>query len=268
MRGRGWRPGTCHYPEQLKVGQGVQVRQSIHGRRSALSAPPVTFTGDTPLTFVPDKLGHVSDRIAQMTGSSDPEPLRAHLNHTDSCGVFGTDLGIPVEHGGALHLFFGDEEDPNDDDDPNTDADPIFTTERALRAPGFKIQPILQPSSTTFPAADSSRDRPARELRGSDGWLQLEWQTLRLCREAGATPGPAKEHDDAVIPRQRGRPTQDFHQLFDAPIDSFDTPGGNKFINVAAAVVNNADWAWVKLSASGLPSTTGQGLLIWGRELA
>lgn len=116
----------------LRPGDLLAARQGICSSTSGLGQFQ-KFEGIPLLRYV----HHSTERVAQITGQVDPtgKPM---LNNTDKVGVMGTDLGIPVEHGGRLYLFFGDNWNPDEDEDESGDAI-AWTTDRKPEPSGIRL---------------------------------------------------------------------------------------------------------------------------------
>jgi uncharacterized protein DUF4185 len=182
-------------------------------------------------------------RMSQMTGDYDPQGL-THINYTGQWGIEGTDLGISVEHQGKLFIFFGDVPSAND-------ADPIvYTTDLDAEPHGFQLHPILWSGSGT-------NYRPFNVKSLSDkGYLGTN-----------ETPTGAFSYGDRVYvfvitgnidPVSYLSSSANLAADFDLHYKISDIAG--KFWQIAPWVVNNAEWP-------GLPSETGDGVLLWGQGL-
>lgn len=69
-----------------------------------------------------------SEPVCQVVGETDRRSGAPVKNATETrAGLWGTDLGIPVEHAGKLYVFFGDSH-PTPDIQRPRDADPIAVT--------------------------------------------------------------------------------------------------------------------------------------------
>src|SRR5829696_4388256 len=182
-------------------------------------------------------------RISQMTGDYDPQGL-AHINSTGQWGIEGTDLGISVEHQGKLFIFFGDVPSAKD-------ADPIvYTSDLDPEPHGFQLHPILWGGSGT-----SFRPLNIKGL-SNKGYLGTN-----------ETPTGAFSYGDRVYVFVITGNTEPVSYLsssanlaadFDLHYKISDTAG--EFWQIAPWVVNNAEWP-------GLPSETGDGVLLWGQGL-
>ncbi|HYK42916.1 MAG TPA: DUF4185 domain-containing protein [Thermoanaerobaculia bacterium] len=245
-------------PQRLKESDLVKARQSLCARTTDFGAA-VKYHEDHDVSFVPFSGGHFSERICQLTGKSDPEPGRAHLNDTTNWGVFGTDLGINFPHGGAHYFFFGDE-GIDASDGATADADPMFfTTDGKAEPSGFHLHPIGQSGTNVFRrlAVNGFPDLGNFEVpTGGFSWNNLIYLFIsRLRMKASFLVKAADPHNafdqvyavdtDPVGAPERGVP--------EPP-----NPTPSKFINVSPWVIRNSDWF------PDVPSPTGQGLLIYG----
>jgi Domain of unknown function (DUF4185) len=181
-----------------------------------------------------------TQRICQITGDYDPEGL-PHINYTGQWSIDGTDLGISVEHQGNLFIFFGDVVSADC-------ADPIaYTTAIDPEPYGFQLQPILRdgPGSTFRPLSVKGLP-PLGCNETPTGAFSYSGRLCVFVITGGTSP--------VSYLSSSADPAADFdlHYMIS------DTSG--KFWQIAPWVVNNADWP-------GLPSETGDGLLLWGQGL-
>ncbi len=184
-----------------------------------------------------------TQRICQMTGDYDPQGL-PHINHTGQWGIEGTDFGVTVEHQGKLFILFGDV--PSADD-----ADPIvYTTDIDPEPYGFQLYPILC-------GGPGTGFRP----------LNVKGLSNKGYLGTNETPTGAFSYDGRLYvfvitgnnnPVSYLSSSADPATDFDLHYKISDTSG--KFWQIAPWVVNNAEWP-------GLPSETGDGLLLWGQGL-
>ena len=245
----------------LSAGDQLQARQRLGPTRSGLG-----LVATAPLTphwaYVPNS----AFRLCQLTQDWDPTG-RPHAGATTPFGITGTDLGIPVDHGGRLYLFFGDcgEEgaDPigwlttNDPDDLETmapDMHWILGDDGQFRRLIVHDLPPL--GIFEVPTGAFSYDGHIFIFVGND-------------RHDGKGPMTASHlavGDD---------PHHDFQLLLDISSttggqilvlnpDGSVTPGPYParrwMLHISATVVNNADWP-------GLPSNSGEGLLMFGSSV-
>ncbi len=179
-------------------------------------------------------------RLSQVTGDADPAGL-PHRNDTSSWGLTGTDMGCPVEFKDRLYFLFGDV--------PTTspvDLDPIcYTTERSIQSGGFDLVCITQPSGQFRP-------------------LTVDGYTLGT----NETATGAFTYNDilyAFVVRGNSKPYSTFVSTadpqvstdFTAHYDISDVHG--RFWQIAPWVIHNA-------TVPGLPSVSGEGLLMWGQS--
>ena len=135
--------------QPLKEGDQVSARQMICAMITG-RGEPVRYHEDHDVTLKPFQSGHLSERLCQLTGGSDPEPGHAHLNDTTIWKLYGTDLGINFEHAGRLYIFFGDE-GIDDSESQTRDDDPIFyTTDWKVEPAGFRMNVVAAPKSDRF----------------------------------------------------------------------------------------------------------------------
>lgn len=252
----------------LTGGENLQAAQRMASERSQLG--PVATAVDPPnWHYAPDdpqagplaRLG--AFRLCQLTGGADPAG-RPHAGPTTGFGIHGTDLGVPVEHDGRLYLFFGDEAETN--------LDPIAWL-------------------TTADADDLETAAPDLNwLLGSGGhfqWLTLDGNDLgnfevptgafsyegRLYLFIGKdkVEEPHSRMTTSVL-AVRDDPHWDFRTVLfissttggqilvlepDGSIEPAPYPGRRWMLHISPTVVHNADWP-------GLPSSTGDGLLMFG----
>jgi hypothetical protein len=88
-----------------------------------------------------------TERIGQLTGSTDPEHLPIlndpNTGEWQGAGVQGTDLGANTDHKGKLHIFFGDVVPGSASGPAARDTDLVaWTTDAELRPGGFTLHPV------------------------------------------------------------------------------------------------------------------------------
>jgi hypothetical protein len=207
--------------------------------RRALAQSGYNWWGVSDVQYVPES----TLRMCQMTGDYDPEGL-THINYTGQWGIEGTDLGISVEHQGKLFIFFGDVPSASD-------ADPlVYTTALDPEPYGFQLHPILWGGhGTSF--------RP----------FNVKGLSNKAYLGTNETPTGAFSYGDRIYvfvitgntnPVSYLSSSANLAADFDLHYKISDTTG--KFWQIAPWVVNNAQWP-------GLPSETGDGVLLWGQGL-
>jgi hypothetical protein len=249
----------------LSPGDRLQARQRIGSMRS--SSGPIGTAPARPLwAYVPDS----AFRLCQLTQDWDPTG-RPHPVNTTQFGITGTDLGIPAEHKGRLHLFFGDSAEApfsESDGDPiawltNDDPDEFETAApdihwilsdggqfRRLVVEGVSLANFEVPTGAFSYDGHLyvfvSTNRQENPLRMTASWLAASddpHNDFVPVRPISSTAGGqilVLEKDGSHHP---------------APF-----PGGRWLLHVSPTVVRNADWP-------GLPSTAGDGLLMFGSSL-
>jgi len=88
-----------------------------------------------------------TERLGQLTGSTDPERLpilnNIHGGEWRGSGVEGTDLGANTDHNSKLYIFFGDVVPGNPAGLPARDTDLVgWTSDTVLRLGGFMLHPV------------------------------------------------------------------------------------------------------------------------------
>lgn len=237
----------------------VAARQSLCGPPTILG-PAVLYGEKGDVDFVPWPSGHISERVCQLTGQSDPEPGHLHLNDTTKWGVYGTDLGINFPHAGRHYFFFGDEgiDEPKDDD--MRDADPVFyTTDFSTEPAGFRLQPILQPGSNKFRRLAVNGFPDLGNFEVPTGGFCYNNKIYVFVARRNPQPMQLSFLVRGVDPHN---PFDPLFQVDSDPVGQTDDPNAtnkapSKFINISAWVVQNADWP-------DLPAASGDGLLLYG----
>jgi hypothetical protein len=250
----------------LQSGDQLQARQRMSATTSGLGA-----VATAPI--VP-KWAYASDtafRLCQLTKDSDPTG-RPHPGPTTPIGITGTDLGIPVEHMGRLYLFFGDAAEA-----PGiaTDADPIawLTTadpdDLETEAPDLhwvlggngkfrRLTLTDGPELGNFevPTGAFSYDSRIHVFVTTDRMdnpLRMTASRLVVAND------PANNFTNVlIISSTTGGQILVLNP--DGTIDPAPYPGKRWMLHISPTVVRNADWP-------GLPSSTGEGLLMFGSSL-
>jgi hypothetical protein len=210
-----------------------------------------------PSPSVSDRpLGHQkirTVRITQLTGGYDPEG-KPFINDTVPWGVQGVDLGANTEHNGRLYFFFGDVVPPGAVSWPPRDSDLIAYTEDVVpQANGFRLVPLLKngvfyPFTVRFPNAPAEPipllrdDTPTGAVSyGGQVYVFFSW------------------HDHSKPERPW------FSSVASSPDPSRPEPFEwqanmcGKFAQVAPWVVRNSE-------LKGLPSSSGDGLILFGQS--
>lgn len=204
---------------------------------------PVVFVPSTGLARTVQVVAGSVRKICQLVGEADFERNEPVMNATFSrVGLYGTDLGIPVEYAGRLYLLFGDSVAPGH---------PTRSWNRDA----------IATSTDTNPDDCVRLDFPT----DPDGWFSVadipgvSLEGLEVPTGAFAANGLlfAFYTTDGIVDQSiMGRSvlaysewgTPQFHKLLDVSDD--------KFINIAPVPVHNAD-------LPGLPESTGDGLLMF-----
>jgi hypothetical protein len=179
-------------------------------------------------------------KVCQVLGEVDRERGQPTVNRTESrFGISGADLGIPIEHQGALHLYFGDTFPTapllsetgyfGDSMAVTTDTDPddCLSLDFATRRPGVF-------AAASIPGVDlGAFDVPTGGFSdGQDVYVFYSTDRMKgsiLARSPDGGPG--------------------FSPVY--PVSS------SRFVNVAAQVVDDA-------AVPGLPDSTGKGVVMIG----
>ncbi|MFQ5593550.1 MAG: DUF4185 domain-containing protein [Anaerolineae bacterium] len=213
---------------------------------SATSSPSPTTTATSTPTLTPTPAAATvryvsgsSQKVCQLTGEFDRERQQTTLNRTESrFGVIGTDLGASFEHAGRLYFLFGDTvgvERRGGDSiaySEDTDPDDCVTMSFVIARDGLYLPPHVPGVSLgafEVPSGGFSAGEKMYVFFTTDHSEQTMMGRSVL---ALSTDG-----------------AQSYEYLYDVSRD--------KFINIAPAIVDNAD-------VPGLPEGNGQGLLLWG----
>ena len=184
-------------------------------------------------------------KVCQLVGEADFERGVPTGNRTASrSGLYGTDLGIPVEYGGRLTLLFGDSVAFGNTSTRTWQEDAV----------GYSTDPVADDCvDLTFPlAADGWFDHatiPGVSLEGLEvptgafaahGFLFAFYTT-------GSNVAAGTMGRSVLAVSEQG--TARFRKVLDVSSD--------RFINISPVPVRNAD-------LPGLPSSTGDGVLLFG----
>ena len=206
------------------------------------------------------KIIHIDGRtkkLYQLTGECDREVNQFTINRTESrFGLIGTDLGSPFEHNGRVYFLFGDTHSIN----PHQprDGDSIAYTEDNNPEQGLHLNFVTLPNDPHNYLCPSIGSPPAISLRDFEvpaaGFsANNKMYVLFTTDHFKEQPSGLDVMGRSVLTWSGDAAQSPFHYLYDL---SNVTQGG-KFINVSTAIINNAN-------ISGLPDTSGQGLLLWG----
>ncbi len=194
----------------------------------------------------------VTTRITQLTGGYDPEG-KPFLNNTVPWGVAGVDLGANTEHNGRLYFFFGDVVPTRRGSWPPYDSDLIaYTQDSSAEPAGFRLTPVSRggafyPFTVRIPGGPSTgiqllqNDTPTGAFSyGGKVYVFFAWH------ERSKADRPF--HSSVATSPDPSRP------------EPFDWIAhlSPKFSQVAPWVINNSQVA-------GLPSTNGDGLILFGQ---
>jgi hypothetical protein len=235
----------------LDPGSFIRVRQRLCGRTSRPSV--VVKTGDHPIHY----LDNSTHRLCQLSGSGPLNPPR--MFDTTSVDVVGTDLGIPVEHGGHLYFFFGD---CKETDDSEGDGDPIGWTSASSPEPnGVALHWLLNEDGIFRRLIVEGVPKLANFEVPTGGFGYSGRLYLFIAREK--VDGKMQTSHLAVTKQPSNDPNQNFQDLYKVASTlngGVNAPAGPWLIHVSPTVVKNANWP-------GLPSSFGDGLLMFGTSL-
>ncbi len=223
-------------------------------------------------------------KICQLTGEVDRELNKPTVNQTESrFGLVGTDLGASFEHRGRIYFLFGDTNSTPASAEAttyrrSTESDSIAWTESTDPEQGLYLYFVTAPDgaylSPRVPIPGS--DTPfTRKLEVPTGGLSANGQIYVFFTTCPLSDPLYPERDlmgGSILARLDDDVNYQFTRLYD--LSRLDTTWlntsprssdsrlyyGGKFINISPVIVNNAE-------ISGLPETTGQGLLLWGSGL-
>lgn len=252
----------------LRARQRLGANESRPGKVVALArVPTVHYVGSTT-------------RICQLTGSADPTGL-PHPFDTEGIALNGTDLGIPVEHGGRLLLFFGDcsehpesakEGDPVawTTDDPEMgvpglnwvlNADGHFRRLIVAGLPPRSPGVAVPQDSDLVPHLDNFEVPTGGFSYGGKLYLFIGWEKTN-----GTDPGGGNQMRSSLLAASADPVAHDFTTVFNRVSTTLGNPmgqgapAGRWLVQACPVVVHNADWP-------GLPSQSGDGVLIFGTSL-
>jgi hypothetical protein len=236
----------------VEPGAVLRARQRMCAQQSGPSNRARLSFGE-PLSY-PALPAEQTFRICQLTGPSDPGS-RPHPFNTEHVDLFGTDLGIPVEHAGTLWLFFGDCFEGHDSE---IDGDPIAWTQDADLGPDGLAAPNLH---------WWLNDEGNFQRLVVDGLPKLgnfEVPTGGFSYDGTLYLFIAREKVDGAMRTSHlagssgGIPAQTPQYLYDvSSLVQPNFPAGPWLVHVSPTVVRNADWP-------GLPNASGDGVLVFG----
>jgi hypothetical protein len=251
-------------PATAIVGKTViTARQRVCGGTSAFSSGVIVTAGSVKVVDLVNVCAQITSESALIGGTSNvAKTARA-------------DLGIPVCFGGELLFFFGDSDAFGDKDV----AKPIYKTTATPSPCVTLVSPLCSSGSTDDPSAAYHRLRVAATDQTTDGRKLFPFDFYEVPSGGFAYDGnvyvfvtklsPGIVSGTLVAPENVGKmgssyllSAPDYCSLFSktfAVDDGANYASGTdmRFINVAARVINNAE-------VQGLPSTSGDGLLLWG----
>ena len=191
-------------------------------------------------------------RITQLTGGYDPEG-KPFLNHTVPWQVAGVDLGANTEHNGRLYFFFGDVVPTRGNSWPPYDSDLIaYTQDPSPEPSGFRLTPVTR-NGAFYPFTVHIPGGPATGIQ----LLQND------------TPTGAFSYDGKVYVffawHDLSKPDRPFHSsLASSPDPS--RPGPFEWIaHLSPKFSQVAPWVITNSQVAGLPSTNGDGLILFGQ---
>jgi hypothetical protein len=231
----------------------LRARQRLCDRQPSPSNP-------VRLGLAAKPLYQATQRICQLTGASDPVGLQ-HPFDTTSIDLLGTDLGIPVEHGGTLWMFFGDCLG-DEDRDILPHGDPIAWTQDEDLGP-IGIQPpnlrwVLNEDGVFqrlvvdgLPRLDAYEVPTGGFSYGSSLYLFVGRENVPLDGADGMRTSHLAVAEGGIA----GQTPQLLYDMGSTIHPGY--PTGRWLIHVSPTVVRNADWP-------GLPSDMGDGVLLFG----
>lgn len=187
-------------------------------------------------TYIPSS----AKRLCQLTGDYDPTGL-PHLNDTLKWAISGTDMGCPVEFKDRLYFLFGDVPTTNP-----VDLDPVcYTLDGKISRDNIRLRCVTGTQGRFNPMTVDGSTMSTNET--ATGAFVHENRLY-----AFIVRGNSKPYSTLV---STGDPETSVN--FTAHYDISDVHG--KFWQIAPYVTRNAKWP-------GLPSHSGNGLLMWGQS--
>ena len=199
-----------------------------------------------------------TERLGQLTGSTDPErlPILNGPQRTEwaGAGVEGTDLGASTDHNGRLFIFFGDVVPGNPDGAPALNTDLVgWTSDGALQPGGFVLHPVkagrfFEPFTVDSGIGPLPGDRTPTGAFSYAGraYVFALWDDPA----DPLIPGTSVRLPTAIL-ASKADPSAPgpYHLEF--------TLSKGKFWQIAPVVVHNADHP-------GLPASSGDGVVLLG----
>jgi hypothetical protein len=199
----------------------------------------------------PQKLN--TTRITQLTGGYDPE-RKPFLNDTVPWQVAGVDLGANTEHKGRLYFFFGDVVPTRGSGPwPPYDSDLIAYTQDSSPEPnGFRLTPVTR-DNAFYPFTVRIPGGPAKGI-----------QLLQNDTPTGAFSYGGKIYVFFAW-HDLSRADRPFHSsLASSPDPNQPTPF-EWLAHISPRFSQVAPWVITNSALPGLPSTTGDGLILFGQ---
>jgi hypothetical protein len=200
-----------------------------------------TTSGGAALCRVPGS----TRRLGQMSGSADPQSLP--VNNTSGVGVTGVDMGIPVEHGGALYILFGDAYDAAGDN-----ADPIgYSNDTSIGSGVFNLAVPSSSGSHSFRYMNVPAFGEVDDILGTNetptGGFSFGGRLYAFLVSRGPSGSGTGAYLASTADPADPAAQFDLHYLVST----------SKFFQISATVISNTQIA-------GLPQAAGAGLLLWG----
>jgi len=193
--------------------------------------------------YIVVRVGGSVVKVCQLVGDFDVERNHSTIGLTYArYGVAGTDLGVSFEHGGELVFLFGDTVGRNSFPLSGKDDSFAHTSDENV-AGGLNL---------TFYTGVPGRFLPPTVLNVSQGPFEVPMEGVDV-------NGKAYVYFTINYTEQRKMGGSILARLDDSSMNFtyLYTLSQDKFINVHTAKVNNS-------LMSGLPETSGEGLLLWG----
>jgi hypothetical protein len=191
-------------------------------------------------------------RIAQLTGGYDPEG-KPFLNDTVPWRVAGVDLGANAEHNGRLYFFFGDVVPTPGASWPPYDSDLIAYTEDKNPEPnGFRLTPVTH-DGVFYPFTVHLPGRPSVGI-----------QLLQNDTPTGAFSYGGKAYVFLAW-HDRSKPGQPFHSSIASSTDPSRPVPFEWIAHLSPRFSQVAPWVITNSEVAGLPSTNGEGLILFGQ---
>ena len=241
--------------EQLVAMQRLAGQRSSPGANVGVASPPHWH-------YEPNS----AFRLCQFTRDADPGD-RPHPMATTPLGLMGTDLGVPVEHGGRLYLFFGDSSEFDDVSDPDPIAWMTTLDPDDLQDAPPDVHWILNSAGRFHPLTVNGESLGNFEVPTGafawDGRLYLFIARLKMEDPGRMTTSTLVVRHDTqwdfspLLPVSSTTGGQILVLGADDQLHPAPYPGRRWMLHISPTVVVNADWP-------GLPSSNGHGLLLFG----